>query len=80
MWMRVPENAPHNPDELLEHRDGLEHLRASGAVGLEKGPSVQCAQLERNIMFGSQLLPSNGYDLARKRPCFAESSSLSQID
>ena len=44
--MRFPENAPRNPDELLERRDGLQHVSASSAVGFELGPSVQTAHLE----------------------------------
>ena len=59
--MRFPENAPRNPDELLERRDGLQHVSASGAIGFELGPSVQTAHLERNVMVGSQLSPSNWY-------------------
>ena len=49
--MRFPENAPRNPDELLERRDGLQHVSASGAIGFELGPSVQTAHLERNVIY-----------------------------
>ena len=69
--MGFTEHAPHNWDDLLERRDGLVHFIASGIVRLEQGLSAHRAHLECNIVFGSQLLPSNRYYLAQNRLRFA---------
>lgn len=64
--MGGPKDTSPNPDELLERRDGLAHFIASGVVGFVEGHRVQSAHLKRNLVFGSQLLPSKRCYLPQK--------------